>query len=197
MISSIYNKLFYYNSLIRAFHISVSRWFFIFYSFQSFYTNVSWWYFTWIWVTASLLKSPGLFSVFRLIFVRLSSGRSSFILRFLSLPVPSHILWESIQEDQLQLGSLFPNFFSSLARSTYLSVFSYFNFTLRSAGTTKSTIQQVLHFLLIITRYGCLGEIWWSVCISKSQRSLALLNQLTHFLYTISLSLFTLTVVKR
>ena len=37
---------YYYYSLIRAFHISVSRWFF-----------------TGVWVTASLLKSPGLFLV--------------------------------------------------------------------------------------------------------------------------------------
>ena len=37
----------YYYSLIRGFHISVSRWFF-----------------TGVWVTASLLKSPGLFLVF-------------------------------------------------------------------------------------------------------------------------------------
>ena len=27
-------------------------------------------------------------------------------------------------------------------------------------------------FLMIITRFDCLAEIWWSVCISKSQRSL-------------------------
>ena len=40
--------LFYYYSLIRAFHISVSRCFFI-----------------GVWVTASLLTSPGLFLVFR------------------------------------------------------------------------------------------------------------------------------------
>ena len=38
---------YYHYSLIRAFHISVSRWFF-----------------TGVWVTASLLKSPGLFLVF-------------------------------------------------------------------------------------------------------------------------------------
>ena len=37
----------YYYLLIRVFHISVS-----------------WWFFTWFWVTASLLKSPVLFSVF-------------------------------------------------------------------------------------------------------------------------------------
>ena len=42
-----YSHYHYYYSLIRTFHISVSRWFF-----------------TGVWVTASLLKSPGLVSVF-------------------------------------------------------------------------------------------------------------------------------------
>ena len=44
---SILDYYYYYYSPIRAFHISVSRWFF-----------------TGVWVTASLLKSPGLFLVF-------------------------------------------------------------------------------------------------------------------------------------
>ena len=60
----------------------------------------------------------------------------------------------------------------SLARFRYLFFFSLsFNFTLWSAGTAKSTILQVLFFLLIVTRYGRLAEIRWSVCITKSQRS--------------------------
>ena len=68
---------------------------------------------------------------------------------------------------------MFHSFFNSLARSRYLSLFSHsFNFTLSSAVTAKSTILQVLFFfLLIIIRSGRLLEIWWSVCISKSQRS--------------------------
>ena len=67
-----------------------------------------------------------------------------------------------------------PQFFlNSRARSRYLSFFSlYFNFTLLSAGTAKCTILQIL-FLFIITRSGCLAEIRWSICISKSLRSLA------------------------
>ena len=69
---------------------------------------------------------------------------------------------------------MFHSFFSSLARSRYLSFFSFaFNFTLWSVGTAKSTILQVLFLLLlIITRFSRLAEIRWSVCISKSQRSL-------------------------
>ena len=78
-------------------------------------------------------------------------------------------------------------FFSSLARSLYLSQFSFFflfffsSFTLWSTRTIKSTIQQVLFFfffffffffLLTITWSGRLAEIRWFVFISKSPRIL-------------------------
>ena len=67
-------------------------------------------------------------------------------------------------------------FFNTLARSRYLSFFSHsFSFILWSAGTAKSTILQVLFFLLIIIRSGLLAEIRWSVCMSKSDRSLCVL----------------------
>ena len=53
-----------------------------------------------------------------------------------------------------------PNFFNSLARSRYLSFYSHsFSFILCSAMTAKSTILQVLFFLLIIIRSGLLTEI--------------------------------------
>ena len=73
---------------------------------------------------------------------------------------------------------MFHSFFYSLPRSSYLSLFShFFGFILRSAGTAKSTILQIFIFLLlllllIIIRSGLLAEIRWSVCISKSHRSL-------------------------
>ena len=55
----------------------------------------------------------------------------------------------------------------------YLSFFSLsFSFILWSAGTAKSTILQIIFFLFIITRSGHLAEIRWSVCMSKSHRSL-------------------------
>ena len=65
------------------------------------------------------------------------------------------------------------SFFNSQARSLYLSLFSLsFNFRLWSAWSTKFIILQVLFLLIISTRSGCLAEIRWSVCISKSQRTL-------------------------
>ena len=71
---------------------------------------------------------------------------------------------------------MFHSFFNSLARSRYLSFFSHsFSFILWSAGTAKSTVLQVLFFLLIIIRSGLLAEIRWSVRMSKSHRSLCVL----------------------
>ena len=68
---------------------------------------------------------------------------------------------------------MFHSFFYSLARSRYLSFFSFsFRFILWSAGTAKSTIMQNLFFLLIIMRSGLPVGIRWSVCMLKSHRSL-------------------------
>ena len=59
------------------------------------------------------------------------------------------------------------------ARSRYPFFFSLtFSFILCSTGTGKSTILQILFFLLIIIRSRLLSEIMWSVCMSKSHRSL-------------------------
>ena len=68
---------------------------------------------------------------------------------------------------------MFHSFFNSLARSRYLSFFFHsFSFILWLAGTAKSTLLHILFFLLIIIRSGLLAEIRWSVCMSKSHRSL-------------------------
>ena len=55
---------------------------------------------------------------------------------------------------------MFHRFFISLAKSRYLSFFSLsFRFIQWSAGTAKSTILQILVFLLIIMRTGHLAGI--------------------------------------
>ena len=107
--------------------------------FRVFHTSVSWWFSIGVWVTASLLKSPGLWSILWPLLIMLS---------FLSsCPLISKY-------------------------SKYLSFHFSFSFTQWSAGTAKSINRLVLFFLLIITWSGRLAQFRWSVCISKSQRSL-------------------------
>ena len=54
----------------------------------------------------------------------------------------------------------------------------FFTFLLWSAGTAKSTILQILFFLIII-RSGLLAGIRWSVCMLKSHRSLCVSFSMT------------------
>ena len=66
---------------------------------------------------------------------------------------------------------MFHSFSNFLSRSRYLSFFSHsFSFIMWSAGTVKSKF--FFFFLLIIIRSGLLAKIRWSVCTSKSHRSL-------------------------
>ena len=92
---------------------------------------------------------------------------------------PFNNLLVTVPKAPITIGTIvsfiFYSFFHSLARSRYLSFFSHsFNFILWSAETAKSTILQIFFFflLLIIIRSGLLVEIRWSVCMSKSHRSL-------------------------
>ena len=84
---------------------------------------------------------------------------------------------------------MFQSFFSSQANSKYLYLFSFsLIFTLRFAGTAKSTIRQVLFsflffsflFLLTITISGLVVGIKLSVCISKSEIILCVSFSETH-----------------
>ena len=105
--------------------------------------SVSWWFFTGGWMTASLLKSSRLFLLSILsdlnnaviwmvsicpLISRASSLSFNALVTVLSAPLSCSIV-----------------FFSSLARSWCLSLFSLsFSFTLWSAGMANSTIQQTL-----------------------------------------------------
>ena len=66
--------------------------FIIIYSFRVFRISVSWWSFTRDWVIASLLKSPGLFSVFWPFSIMLSFGWSPLVRQLPSPPGPLIIL---------------------------------------------------------------------------------------------------------
>ena len=73
-------KIFFWLSLLLLLHIRV------------FHISVSWWYFTGYWETASLLKSPGLFSVFWPFSIMLLFGWSPLGRQLLNLPGPLMIL---------------------------------------------------------------------------------------------------------
>ena len=139
-----------------------------------FHTSDSWWFLTGVWVT-SFLKSPGLFSVFWPISIMQQFGWSPLVLLFLSPPV-------LVLTIGIIVTFMLHSFFNSLAESrksvkreiTYLS----FHILLISlCGPPGQKGRRSCKFflgggLLIIIRSGRLAEIWWSVCISKSQRRL-------------------------
>ena len=66
-------------------------------------------FFTGVWVTASLLKSPGLFSVFWPILIILSFRGSPLVHSFLSPPNSLSILWRLYRAHRLQLVSPSPS----------------------------------------------------------------------------------------
>ena len=126
-----------------------------------------------VWVITGLVKSPKLF----LVFLDLNNAvvwtvsTHPFISNHPNAALILCWLYRILQ--LLWVSPLLSRFFSSLTRSMYLSLFSLsFSFTQWSAGTAKSTIRQIIYFLLTITRSGRLAKIKGSVCLSESQRIL-------------------------
>ena len=91
------------------------------YSFKSFSHQRPLIVFRWSRVTASLLKSPGLFSVFSSILIILLSGWSPLVLLFQSPPCPWTNSFGIVPSAPMSVGItvtfMFQRFFSSLARS--------------------------------------------------------------------------------
>ena len=142
-------------------------------SLQVFPTSINWWSFTGVWMTASLLRCPVLFSVvwpistMPLIWRVLICPLISISFIFFSKPlrtIPSTAITIDIN---ITLMFHWVFFFSALARSKYLLKFLLaFIFTLWSAATVKSTIKQILFLLLIKPGPDLLDRIRWSVFIS-------------------------------
>ena len=117
------------------------------YSKRFFHINVTWWSFSGVRVTARLLTSPGLFSVFWPISMvsthPISKSSSPFINPLVTVPGGPITIG-------IIVTFIFQGFFNSLARLRYftffLDFFNFFNFFLWSAGTANSTILQVLFF---------------------------------------------------
>ena len=129
-----------------------------------FHTSISWWSFTGVWVTTSLLKSPGLFSVFWQIFIMQLFG-SPFILLFPSPTSLELIFWWLTQEHQLQLvlSSLsgYTAFSNPLqGRSTYPSFHILLISHIGPLGQQSPQFCKFSFLLFIIIKSGCLTEIW-------------------------------------
>ena len=109
----------FFSSLPRSMYLFIFSFSFIFtlwstvlaklpsllYSVCAFHTTFSWWAFTGVFVTASLLRSPGLFSVFWPISTMLYFEWSQFFLRFPTVIIIFPILWRPFQVHQIHLVS--------------------------------------------------------------------------------------------
>ena len=138
---------------------------------RNFHTSISWWFLTGVWEIASFLKSPGLFSVFWQILIMVST-------RPLISSSPCTNPLVTVPSASVTIGItftfMFHCFFSSLARTRYLSLFIFFSFT--QWPEQQSPLFGRFSFFMLTFISSCrLVEIWWSVCISKSQRSLFIL----------------------
>ena len=174
-----YHCYYYYFTLLRVFHTSVSRWFLI-----------------GVWVTASLIKSPELsipddlnnalvWIVSTLPpFSNFSSPFTNFLVTVPSAPITMSIT----------VTFMFNCFFSSLARSRYLSSscsivllvllqspfihlpFRFLSFLLYDLPWRQSPQFGKFSFFVLLTIIGSgrLAEIRWFVCISKSHRILCI-----------------------
>ena len=144
---------------------------------EFFHISVNWWFFTEVWVTASLLKSPGLVlrilavlnnAVVWIVSTRPPTSKSSGSFNNPLVTVPNA---------SITIGTIvtfmFHSFFNSLAKSRYLSFLSFsFRFILWSAGTAKCTILQILFFCWLLWGLVFWPRIRWSICMLKSHRSL-------------------------
>ena len=148
--------------------------------FRVFHISVSWWFFPGVWVTASLLKSPGLFSVFWPFSIMLSFGWFPLVCQLPSHQRPFNNLLVTMPKAPITIGIIvtfmFHSFFNSLARSRYLSFFSH-SYSVLFCGQLEQQCRQFckFSFLLIIIRSVLLAEIRWSVCMSKSHGCLLFL----------------------
>ena len=128
----------------------------------------NWWFLSGVWVTASLLKSLGLFSVSCLISTMRKFGQSPLIIFISNSSNPCTNPLMTVTKTPITIGIIVTFLFHGFFFQFPSKVFSLsFNFTLWFAWTAKSKSLEVLSFLLL----NGLAEIRWSVCISKSLRS--------------------------
>ena len=146
---------------------------------EFFHTSISKW-FPRVWVTASLLKSPELYSVFWLYY-----GWTPLVLLFPYPPVPVPILCDCTKPTNYNWYHHHfhvPHFFKFPSKVVVLTfIFVFFQFYSVVSWCSKVCISASFLFLLTIIRSGRLAKIKWSVCISKSWRNLCISFTRTDF----------------
>ena len=145
-----------------------------------FHTSVCWWFSTIVWVTASLLNSPELYSVFCPNLTRLKFGWCPIVILFPYPLVPLPNIWWLYRAHQLQLVS------PSLSRSIDfwvleqgLGIYLFFRFLsvlLCDLLERQSSLFGIFSLFLLfyfftITKFGRLAKIRWSVCVSNSLKN--------------------------
>ena len=138
-----------------------------------FHTSVSWWSFIRVWVTASLLKSPGLFYV---------SGQSQQRCHLNGLYSSSYfqVLQSLYQSFGDCAGStnynwyhrhfhvpLFFQFSSDVLNFFFIFLLFYRVVSRKGKVCYSAGSLFFFFFFLTIARSVRLAKIWWSVCISK------------------------------
>ena len=149
------------------------------YTFRVFHTSISWWFFTEVWVTASLLKSPGLFSVFWPSSIMLSFGWSPLVRQLTKSSRPFNNPLVTVPKAPITIGTIvtfmFHSFFQfSCKVEVFILLSTFFQFYSVVSRDSKVDNLQILFFffLVIIIRSGLLAEFRGSVCLSKCHRSL-------------------------
>ena len=155
--------------------IGIYYYYYYYYSLRVFHIRISWWSFTGVWMTASLLKSPALFSVFWDAVVWMvstcpptSKSLSPFNNPLVTMPKASIMIG-------IIVTFLFHSFFQFSSKvQVLILLFTFFQFYSVVSWDSKvhNFASSLSFFLLITLRSGLLAEIWWSVCMSKSYRSL-------------------------
>ena len=142
-------------------------------------------------------RSQGHFWVFWPISAMLWSGWSQFFFEFPIPPITFQSLWRPFHVFPQQLVLLLTLcctvFFSALWKDPRIFfIFSLSSiFTLSFAGTAQSFSGQIPFFLLINTKSDLLAGMGWSICISKSQRFIIIINNnFDKFFLSLNLSYF-------
>ena len=152
-----------------------------------FRTRVSRWFLTWVWKTASLLKSQGLFSVFwpiSIIFQFLMVSTRPLISKSSSPGTNSLVTYQEHNYNSYLRRPHVPHFFFQFSSKTHVFIllFAFFSrLHISQPGQQNPQFGKSFLLLLIINWSGRLAEITWSVCMSKSQRSLSVSFSWTDF----------------